>query len=217
VNADGSVVVKRLGQRGAKSGETLIYATPSIYYASLYAHPFELDGEYYQIAFQVRVKPGSFRCQAGKMRSTVWDSAVPIDMRHDYNKIEWLIGDEKAVVAYGILVHKSKRQPFELSAQRKDEKQRKVDTFKRRVITTTSSAVWSHNVGTKDTPRWTNFSAELCRQIEQCYANRQQKSCEIQLEQRKIIICFPSSSYITVDDAKYWRHVKREPAMLVQT
>jgi len=217
VNADGSVVVKRLGQRGAKSGETLIYASPSIYYASLYAHPFELDGEYYQIAFQVRVKPGSFRCQSGRMRSEVWDSTFPIDMRHDYNSIEWLISNEKDVVTYGLLVNKSKHHPFEISAQRKVQNQKKVDVFKQHVTDTTCNAIWSHNVGTKDTPQWAKFSKELCLQIEHCYTNRQQKSCELLLEGQKIIICFPSNSYFTVDNVKHWRHVKRSPPMLLQT
>lgn len=52
------------------------------------------------------------------MRNEVWDSTVPIDMRHDYDKIEWLISDDKDVVTYGLLVKKGKCNPFEISKQR---------------------------------------------------------------------------------------------------
>eukprot|EP01103_Thecamoeba_quadrilineata_P009114 TRINITY_DN1882_c0_g1_i1.p1 TRINITY_DN1882_c0_g1~~TRINITY_DN1882_c0_g1_i1.p1 ORF type:complete len:319 (+),score=32.53 TRINITY_DN1882_c0_g1_i1:84-1040(+) len=53
---NGKFLVVRLGQRGASRFSPAIYATPSIHYAGLYAHPLynESDHVYFQIAFQVR-------------------------------------------------------------------------------------------------------------------------------------------------------------------
>ena len=82
----------------------IIYVSPSIKYASqdLYAKPYDFNGKKVKIAFQCRVKPGSFK----KFRETLGfiQREKTVDENFPNTEIEWATDDREAVVPYGLLI-----------------------------------------------------------------------------------------------------------------
>ena len=82
----------------------IIYVSPSIKYASqeLYAETYNFNGKKVKVAFQCRVKPGSFK----KFRETLGfiRREITVDENFPNTEIEWAIDDREAVVPNGLLI-----------------------------------------------------------------------------------------------------------------
>ncbi len=80
----------------------IIYVSPSIKYASqeLYSKTYEFYGKKVKVAFQCRVRPGSFK----KFRETLNFGKEIVDENFPNEEIEWATDDKNAVVPYGLLI-----------------------------------------------------------------------------------------------------------------
>jgi hypothetical protein len=82
----------------------VIYLSPSIKYASqdLYSKPYNFQGHTVKVAFQCRVRPGSFK----KFRETLemTEREIECDEEFSNSQLEWVTDDKTAVVPYGLLI-----------------------------------------------------------------------------------------------------------------
>lgn len=82
----------------------IIYVSPSIKYASqeLYSKTYNFNGKKVKVAFQCRIKPGSFK----KFRETLGfiQKEVVVDENFPNTELEWATDDKNAVVPYGLLI-----------------------------------------------------------------------------------------------------------------
>lgn len=76
----------------------VIYVTPSINYAKLYAPCSDFNGRNVRFVFQCRIKPGTYK-KRGKSYLT-----QTISENFSNLEIEWLTDDRKAVVPFGLLI-----------------------------------------------------------------------------------------------------------------
>ena len=82
----------------------VIYVSPSIKYASqnTYSRPYDFKGKKVKIAFQCKIKPGSFK----KFKETLGfiEREETVDENFPNREIEWVTDDRFAVVPYGLLI-----------------------------------------------------------------------------------------------------------------
>lgn len=95
------------GQAFSSTGRS-IYASPSIEYAAfpVYAQFFELaENHWAQVAFQCRVKPGSFRQHPGTLFSKYWPPGLRFDRNFpSLDRLEWLVEDSADIVVCGLMI-----------------------------------------------------------------------------------------------------------------
>ena len=82
----------------------VIYVSPSIKYASeeLYAETFRHNERNVKVAFQCRIKPGTFKKFPETLGYTGREKTI--DENYPNDKIEWVTDDRYAVVPYGLLI-----------------------------------------------------------------------------------------------------------------
>ena len=82
----------------------VIYVSPSIKYASeeLYAETFRHNERNVKVAFQCRIKPGTFKKFPETLGYTGREKTI--DENYPNKEIEWVTDDRYAVVPYGLLI-----------------------------------------------------------------------------------------------------------------
>eukprot|EP01006_Ploeotia_vitrea_P049199 TRINITY_DN67321_c6_g12_i2.p1 TRINITY_DN67321_c6_g12~~TRINITY_DN67321_c6_g12_i2.p1 ORF type:complete len:333 (-),score=11.93 TRINITY_DN67321_c6_g12_i2:470-1468(-) len=101
---DGTTLPCKLGQTHADTipgGGPVIYLSPTIAYccAPWYSEPFVFNDKVVQIAFQVRVKPGSYH----KRQETLGGQWLDPLNEVPGSELEWVVNDRTAAVPYGLL------------------------------------------------------------------------------------------------------------------
>lgn len=100
---DGTIVPSVHGQCFAKNFKgPVIYLSPSIKYASNYSKNYIFNGKKVKIAFQCRVKPGSFKKYRETLRMT--EDEIECDEEFSNSQLEWVTDDKTAAVPYGLLI-----------------------------------------------------------------------------------------------------------------
>ncbi len=82
----------------------VIYVSPSIKYAShdVYSEPYDFKGKKVKVAFQCRIRPGSFKKFPETLGFTSKEKTV--DDNFPNKEVEWVTDDRYAVVPYGLLI-----------------------------------------------------------------------------------------------------------------
>jgi len=98
---DGTILqVKHNQCYGNEFKSSVIYISPSIIYAKEYSYGTTFKGKNVKIAFQCRIKPGTYK----KRPETLGYGDRIIDENFSNKEIEWVTDDRKAVVPFGLLI-----------------------------------------------------------------------------------------------------------------